>query len=692
MILQKEASIHNTEEVLRVISLYLEDLIMIGLKKKISEETSLIRNFATQEKQTTPTLSKRITRKIVKKDTTKKAVTLKEVVAEEVKINDYARKPVGGRLLYFRAAWEGAAFESVVKKGLSWSWHKTPPPVQILDQASSRVSDKILKVLRKKRVIEKAKVVRFQSRIFTVPKKNSTEERLILDLSILNTFIKRPHFKMLTIKEIKMILPRNYWTTSLDLKDGYWHVAICRAKRTFLGFRWKNQNWQFRAMPFGLNIAPRIFTKLIAHVVKVMAKAGIWCLPYLDDLLIIAQTKEDCILKTKKALEILSDLGWILNEKKSRLTPAQEFVWLGVLFDLSNHTAETPEETMESFHTLLRKVTSSQATSVREIMRLQGIANWISLHDPVIKQIIPRTRKIISSLRHVGLDTPIILKTGFQANLCKWLMDKPFPQSLGSPSPDVIIQTDACLEGWGFQINGSCFSGKFDKTMIYSINVLETLTIWYSLLMIEDKGAVIQILSDNTSAIAAVRKSSTLGYHLSAIAELIWRRAVAFKWTISISHIQGCYNVVADQLSRQVELPSEWALAPKDFKKILTQNPRLQVDLFATKLNNQLPIYVSPCPDENAAAIDALSTPWDRWNHLYIFPPTILISKVLAKLTEVSVESVALVTPDLHSKPWFMSLNLKKIPSFTMEVRLQQIVVDKIVYHPQTTTLRVWKL
>ena len=176
------------------------------------------------------------------------------------------------------------------------------------------------------------------------------------------------------------------------------------------------------------------------------------------------------------------------------------------------------------------------------------------------------------------------------------------------------------------------------------------------------------------------------------VLHLIWRSAVAFKWTISISHIQGCYNVVADQLSRQVELPSEWALAPKDFKKILTQNPSLQVDLFATKLNNQLPIYVSPCPDENAAAIDALSTPWDRWNHLYIFPPTILISKVLAKLTEVSVESVALVTPDLHSKPWFMSLNLKKIPSFTMEVRLQQIVVDKIVYHPQTTTLRVWKL
>ena len=130
-------------------------------------------------------------------------------------------------------------------------------------------------------MIEKAMIVLWQSRLFTVPKKDSPEERLILDLSILNDYIKRPHFKMLTIKEVKLLLPRGYWTVSIDLKDGFWHVPVSRGKRPYLGFRWKKQNWQFRAMPFGLNVAPRIFTKLIAHVVKVMAEVGIWCLPYL---------------------------------------------------------------------------------------------------------------------------------------------------------------------------------------------------------------------------------------------------------------------------------------------------------------------------------------------------------------------------------------------------------------------------
>ena len=56
------------------------------------------------------------------------------------------------------------------------------------------------------------------------------------------------------------------------------------------------------------------------------------------------------------------------------------------------------------------------------------------------------------------------------------------------------------------------------------------------------------------------------------------------------------------------------------------------MDLFATHLNNKLPIFVAPCPDPRATAIDALSTPWERWSHLNLYPPTPLSSKALAKL------------------------------------------------------------
>ena len=44
------------------------------------------------------------------------------------------------------------------------------------------------------------------------------------------------------------------------------------------------------------------------------------------------------------------------------------------------------------------------------------------------------------------------------------------------------------------------------------------------------------------------------------------------------------------------------------------------IDLFATRLNNRLPLFVSPIPDSKALAIDAMSMNWDGI-HAYAFPP-----------------------------------------------------------------------
>ena len=121
-------------------------------------------------------------------------------------------------------------------------------------------------------------------------------------------------------------------------------------------------------------------------------------------------------------------------------------------------------------------------------------------------------------------------------------------------------------------------------------------------------------------------------FHQTMLSELIWKRACNLNWTLTISHIQGKFNVLADQLSRGTTLSTEWSIPPKKFKQtILKKNPNLQVDLFATSLNHQLKTFVSPCPDQEAVAVDAMSIPWDRWEHLYAFPPSSLISRVLAK-------------------------------------------------------------
>ena len=218
------------------------------------------------------------------------------------------------------------------------------------------------------------------------------------------------------------------------------------------------------------------------------------------------------------------------------------------------------------------------------------------------------------------------------------------------------------------------------------------MTVWFALLVTSRKNVVIQVLCDNTTTIQVLKKGGSLNIHLATLAEMIWRRAALLNWTLQVAHIGGAFNVLADQLSRNEALSTEWSLTHRDFKHILKLNPKVQVDLFATSLNNKLESFVSPCPDQLATAVDALTTNWEKWKHLYLFPPSPMISRVLSKLKITSFKSAILLTPETPTRPWYMALSLLEVPSTLMEVQLQQIVVDRIVTQHHTTKLRVWQL
>ena len=75
-------------------------------------------------------------------------------------------------------------------------------------------------------------------------------------------------------------------------------------------------------------------------------------------------------------------------------------------------------------------------------------------------------------------------------------------------------------------------------------------------------------------------------------------------------HIPGRLSVVADKLSRLDQTTqTEWSLL-QVFQAICNRWHRPQINLFATRFNNKLPLFVSPEPDPLATAVDALSLPW----------------------------------------------------------------------------------
>ena len=93
-------------------------------------------------------------------------------------------------------------------------------------------------------------------------------------------------------------------------------------------------------------------------------------------------------------------------------------------------------------------------------------------------------------------------------------------------------------------------------------------------------------------------------------------------------------NVLADMLSRAGQvLKNEWRLGNRAFlwacSRSLFGAPT--VDLFANMKNFQLSRYMSPCPDKEELAINALSAPWPK-EVLYAFPPPTILGRVLIKI------------------------------------------------------------
>ncbi len=61
---------------------------------------------------------------------------------------------------------------------------------------------------------------------------------------------------------IKCIQPQD-WFAAIDLKDAYIHVSILLRHRPFLRFAFEGRAWQYRVLPFGLALSPRVFMKVV---------------------------------------------------------------------------------------------------------------------------------------------------------------------------------------------------------------------------------------------------------------------------------------------------------------------------------------------------------------------------------------------------------------------------------------------
>ena len=120
----------------------------------------------------------------------------------------------------------------------------------------------------------------------TVSQSNSRKKRLILDLRHVNKYLWKTSIKYEDIRIAMQFITNNSLCFQFDVVSAYHHVNIFLPHTDFLGFFWRCGNIQwysFLVLPFGLNSACYIFTKITRYLIKKWCGEGKHVLMYLDD-------------------------------------------------------------------------------------------------------------------------------------------------------------------------------------------------------------------------------------------------------------------------------------------------------------------------------------------------------------------------------------------------------------------------
>ena len=134
----------------------------------------------------------------------------------------------------------------------------------------------------------------------------------------------------------------------LDLKSAYFDMPIAKRDAHWLAFRHRGHVSRWDCLPFGLNIAPREWQRMMLPVVSHLRRKCVLLWVYLDDFLIIAPTIEDCVLHTQWLADLLCRLGVQIHIVKSVLTQTRVLVFLGFLLDLQDATVRIPPHKLKS--------------------------------------------------------------------------------------------------------------------------------------------------------------------------------------------------------------------------------------------------------------------------------------------------------------------------------------------------------
>ena len=557
---------------------------------------------------------------------------------------------------------------SVIQFGLKIQFHTLPPflvlsssppsPARIL-AISSEVSSLHAKTAIS---IVTPSPDQFVSPIFDVPKRDSDDCRVILNLKVLNNYICKIPFRLEGYDVIISMLRQGDYMISIDLKDAFLMFLLHCKYHRFFCFEWQGVRYCYTCMPFGLTSAPRVFTKVLKSVLVFLRSKGLRISAWFDDMILMAENIPLLLEHLYFARLILRSLGFIINSEKSSLVPTQVLQHLGYIWNSDSFTLSVPDDKVVALKDLCSQALKGPVT-LRFLQRILGTIESFRFAFNIAALHYRSLQREVAGYIASGSNWDLKISPSPCSKVdLEWWVSCPIPllpRSLAPFVADIIVTTDSSNDGWGAysSLEDETFGFWSEAESKLHINVLESMAVVFAFKCFfrDVSSKSILIRSDNSTTVSYINHlGGVKSQEVSDLMIELYNFCLVRNLSIKASFLRGRCNNRADALSRRsrthcYSLPSDLFL---DICKYFNINP--VIDLFADRHNMKIPRFFSESPDPLAQAYDAFTVDWP--DHIYAFPPINLVGKFLSYFEHFNLSSGLLISPYWPAQSYFPKL------------------------------------
>ena len=419
------------------------------------------------------------------------------------------------------------------------------------------------------------------SPLMTRPKKDAQHRRVIVDLSWpdggavndgipTDWYIDGPATIRLPTADYMagrlLELGNGAFMYKTDLARGYRQLRVDPLDWPLLGFRYGGRFFMDVCPPFGLRSAAMCMQRTSQAIAHIHKQRGFYSRPYLDDFggAESSEQRADEALATLQG--VLRDLG-VAEAVHKVCRPAQEMVWLGILYNSVEMTMVIPPAKLEEVMQVLKQWEGRFRATRSQMQSLLGLLQFVASVTPPARLF---TNRMLQNLRDTPRRGSETLSLGFKKDLKFFLDLLPHYNGVRIIAKEEVqgqqeLELDACLTGCGAFEGTQYYATPFPDSVIqqgHTIAHLEFLNIVVAVKVWAQKWEhhKVRIHCDNSNAVLAMQSGRSRDPFIQNCARELFLYGAMYDIDIKVVHVAGRLLVRADALSRMHTAPKfrEW--------------------------------------------------------------------------------------------------------------------------------------